>query len=333
MSAVIQPVKIVWDESLRKRLEDFKDKYSNWTLSAISRSMQQYFTKGRTTDGVSKAVGLGQTTIYNYLNCKWGSSQDALERFEHRLRIWLDARQDGGKTEEVDTSVLASKQIHYGLTVADKRSKFVVIIGPSGQGKSLLTKYYSNAASRGGLVIVEPYSKMTPRAFLASILRALGEVDSGSVDALMQRVIGTLAERQQVLAIDEANFLSAISIDHLVHIYNHVKRGIVLLGTEELEQVIRSSRHQRVRSRTTQTIYLSQMNDEEIKNRLLESFDANEVTKRVVEIARNGSHGSYRDLDDLIDSASELHEKNSGKSLDEIFGKVAPRASGERRRR
>jgi len=318
---------VSWDETLRQRFVAFKDRYG-WSFSQISRDMQRFFGKQKES-GRARNTGLGQSTLYNYANCKWASSQESLQRFEGRVRTWIDHREHGGKVEEIDTSVQAARLLSHGLAQANRSGKFVVVIGPSGMGKSLLTRHYANAHSTGGVVVVEAYGKMTPRAFLASVCRSLGDIDTGSIDHLMNRVVGLLSEQPRLLAIDEANFLSSTSIDHLVYIYNQVQRGILLLGTEELEQVVRNTRHQRVRSRTHLTIHLGTLSDEEIRNRLLESFDASDVTPSVIEMARRSSYGSYRDLDDLIDHASDSLERYPSKSLSQVLEKVSTRTMGQ----
>jgi len=321
-----------WDEPLRQRLVDFMSR-NQWSYSQVSRDMQRFYGKQKGNDGRSRNVGMGQSTIYSYGTCKWLSSQDALERLEGRLRGWLDHREHGGKTSDIDEDVTAAKQIQHGLAEANNSKEFVTIVGPSGMGKSLLVRHFANSRTRGGMVIVEAYDGMTPRAFLAAICRALGDADTGSKDALLTRVAGLLAEQPRLLAIDEANFLKAESINHLVFIWNQANTGIAMLGTEELDRTIKSSGLQRVRSRLKWSITLGGLSDEEIKRRLEESFDARDVTARVVELARVGSFGSYRDLDTLIETASDSLDKNPNKSLEEVFERTSTRAIGSRNKR
>jgi DNA transposition AAA+ family ATPase len=321
---------LVWDEDLRQRLVNFRER-CKWSFDQVSRDMQRFYGRAKDRDNRARNVGMGPSTIYNYASCKWASSKDALDRFEGRLRGWLDHREHGGKEAEIDESVAAAKLIQHGLAQAHESQKFAVIVGQSGMGKSLLMRHFANLRTRGGMVMVEAYDGMTPRAFLAAICRALGEVDTGSKDLLLSRVAGLLAEQPKLLAIDEANFLTEQSINHLVYIWNQANIGIALLGTEELDRVIKSSKLQRVRSRLKLTVSLSGLSDEEIRNRLEESFDKRDVTARVVEIARVGSFASYRDLDTLIETASDALDKNEGKkTLEEVFERISSRSVGSR---
>jgi DNA transposition AAA+ family ATPase len=322
---------VKWDEDLRKRLLTFREKYG-WTYSQVSRAMQLFYGKRKDEANRARNVGMGESTIYNYASCKWASSQDMLDRFENRLRGWLDHREQGGKAEDVDESVTAAKLIQHGLAEANDSRKFVSIVGPSGMGKTLIAKHFANRNTKGGMLIVEAYDGMTPRAFLAAICRALGDLDTGSKDALLTRAAGLLAEQPRLLAIDEANFLKDESINHLVYVWNHAQSGIVLLGTEELERAIRSSKLQRVQSRLKVSINLGTLSDEEIRTRLEESFEAKEITERVVQLARVGSYGRYRDLDTLIDTISAKREQNSTVPLEKLFERFSSRQESKKKR-
>src|SRR6185369_6904104 len=197
-----------WDEALRQRLLAFKTRW-NWGYAQISREMTLFYGKRKDADGRNKNVGMGQSTVYSYGECKWpqNSSQQALEKFEARLRGWLDHTEHGGQTEDIDLSVRSAKLVDLGLREAYMSRKFVLVAGPSGQGKSLLLRHYRNTTTRSDMRIVEAYDGMTPRAFLAAICRSLGEVDTGSVDHLINRAAGVLSEHPRVIAVDEANFL------------------------------------------------------------------------------------------------------------------------------
>ena len=318
-----------WDESLRQQLVSFKD-HHNWSFPQISRDMQRFFGRSAGEDGRRVNTGMSASTISNYANMNWGSSQESLEKLEQRLRTWLDHRERGGRDSDIDEDITSAKLIQHGLAQASSSKKFVTIIGPSGMGKSLLARHFANNRTKGGMVIVESYDGMTPRAFLGAISRALGDIDSGSTDHLINRVAGSLADQPKLVAVDEANFLTFQSINHLIYIYNQARIGIVLLGTDELEEVMKHPKLQRVRSRLKLSVYLGNLNEEEIRGRLEESFDKKEVTARVVELVRAGSLGSYRDLETLIESAGEYQEKNPSMTVEQAFERTYARAYGRR---
>ena len=328
----IQRGAIKWDEVLRQRLISFKEKYG-WSNAQISRTMQLFYGRRKEEGGSARNLGMGEGNIWNYLSCKWASSQQRLEIFESRLRGWLDHREQGGKAEEVDENVTSAKLIQHGLVEASQSRKFVSIVGPSGMGKTLIAKHFANQNTRGGMVMVEAYDGMTPRAFLAAICRALGDLDAGSKDALLTRAAGLLAEQPRLLAVDEANFLRDESINHLVFIWNQAQSGIVLLGTEELERAIRSSKLQRVQSRLKVAINLGTLAEDEIRARLEESFEAKEITERVLQLARLGSYGRYRDLDTLIDTISDNRERYPQASLEKLFERFSTRQESKKKGR
>lgn len=325
---------ISWDEALRQRLASFQSRYE-WSTHQISRDMQRFHGAGKDKNSRANNRGMGNTTIYNYLVMRWASSQEALERFEQKLKAWLEDREEGPSQDEaeIDENVAAAKLISHGLVEASKSRKFVTIVGPTGIGKSMLTHHFAKKKTRGGMVVVEAYDTMTPRAFLGAICRALGEPDTGSLDHLINRVSASLVEMPRLIAVDEANFLTYPSINHLIYIYNQAKVGMILVGTSELEQVMTEPKLARVRSRLKLAINLDLMTDDEIRHRLEESFDKGEVTRRVVELARMGSFGGYRELDTLIESATDYLDSAPGKSLEAALEKVASRQYGKRETR
>lgn len=306
-----------WDEALRQRLLAFKTRW-NWGYAQISREMTLFYGKRKDSEGRNKNVGMGQSTVYAYGELKWpqASSQAALEKFEGRLRGWLDNAEHGGQTEDIDLSVRSAKLIDLGLREAYMSRKFVIVGGPSGQGKSLLLHHYRNTTTRSDMRIVEAYDGMTPRSFLAAVCRSLGEIDTGSVDHLINRAAGMLAERPRTIAVDEANFLKTQSINQLVYIHNKARMGTILIGTREIERLIRFSDLERMATRYKVMIQLPLLSEEEIKQRLIKSFDRSEVTARVVEMAQRGSGASYRALDTVIESAADFLDRHSDKDLE-----------------
>jgi DNA transposition AAA+ family ATPase len=323
---------VKWDEPLRQRLVSFKERYG-WSNAQVSRAMQLFYGRRKDDGGGARNLGMGEGNIWNYAACKWASSQQRLEIFESRLRGWLDHREQGGKSDAVDETVASAKLIQHGLAEASESRKFVSIVGPSGMGKTLIAKHFANQNTRGGMVMVEAYDGMTPRAFLAAICRALGDLDSGSKDALLTRAAGLLAEQPRLLAVDEANFIRDESINHLVYIWNQAQSGIVLLGTEELERAIRSSKLQRVQSRLKVSINLGTLSEDEIRARLEDSFEAKEVSERVIQLARLGSFGRYRDLDTLIDTISDKREQNPQASVEKLFERFSTRQESKKKGR
>jgi DNA transposition AAA+ family ATPase len=314
----LQKPDLRWDEELRGRLVVFKEKFE-WSYDEISRAMQTYFGRKKSDNGRARNVGMSPAYINCYVNCRWTSSQESLQIFEAKLRAWLDNREHGGKTEVIDDTVISATLLQHGLIEANDSKKFVEIIAPSGMGKTLLAKHFANTNARTGMVIVEAYDGITPRAFLSALCRALGDIDTGTKDALIWRVAGLLAEKPRLLVVDEADFLKSESHNHLVTIWNHSQNGIALLGTEVLERNLRAENLQRIRTRKRLTIKIGALSKEEIRSRLEQSFEPKEVTPRVVDLALIASQGSYRKLDDLIDSLSEKAGLYHDKTVEQVF--------------
>jgi DNA transposition AAA+ family ATPase len=181
------------------------------------------------------------------------------------------------------------------------------------------------------MVLVECYDGVTEYAFMRSVCHALGDREvGGSTDRVIRIAGETLSERTRGLAIDEANFLKTRSINQLVYVWNRARSGITLLGTEELDRIIKSSDLQRVRSRMKLIVHLGILSDGEIRRILEKTFPAKSVTAKVLELARVHSFASYRDLETIMAITANYWDANPEKGLEAVFEYCANRFEGPR---
>lgn len=316
-----------WDENIRTRLVAFIEKYPQWTVRAISRDMQQYFGMKKDDDGRRMNTGLSEATLSNYIECKSQVGADAIRRLERRIVGWLDYREHAGKhVGKVREDYASYKQTRYAIAQAAISRQFVIVIGPSGIGKTLAAKHFGNAYTNGGFVFVEPYDGIRPRAFLAMLTEALGLEPRGDMDALIKTIRGHLREFPQIIVVDEADFVPQVTLNHLVHIWNAANIGIVLLGTRKFDDLLKSAGLERLRTRKRVTLYLSRPSVSEIAEVMREQFGKaadDDAIKAMQSFAL-----SYRELDTLVGLAKDIWEKNPARSLPDIIRKVGPRKSG-----
>lgn len=154
--------------------------------------------------------------------------------------------------------------IERGLREVRMTRQLVTITGPSVARRALLEEQLRREKATNEVVIIDVYDGMRPRAFMGAICRALGSGDGeyGSLDGTMKVVIASLQFEPKMLVIDEAGFLTDASLNQLVHINNNAKAGIVLMGSEELNQLIKRAGLERLRSRMRQAILLEELVEE-----------------------------------------------------------------------
>jgi type II secretory pathway predicted ATPase ExeA len=313
-----------YDEKVHERLLSFMARWK-WRPKDVSRAMQQFFGGRPDEKGRRRNTGLGEATIRNYIEKKARVSQEAIAELERKLTLWLDYREHvGGKpTSQVREDYQSFKQIKYAISLAAKSRQFVVVVAPSGIGKTLVAMYYGNHYTNGDYVIVEPFAGITPRAFLVLLAEGLGLNPRGTQADLIRMIRGELRDRPQIIVVDEADFLHETSLNHLVTIWNGSPVGIVLLGTRALGDLLRSPRLERIRTRMRMEFFLGRPTRPEIERVLTEKF-GRAVTEEAVKAAEHYVK-SYRELDTLVELCEELLKKNKDRPLLDIIRKVGPR--------
>lgn len=313
-------------EEARARLKRFMEEYPHWTLKDISRSMQQFFGKQQ-ENGRRMNTGLSPATLRNFLDGGGGVSLEAQANTARRILIWLDDREHRVSGEVKVREYESYKKIKYGIAQAAAARQFVIIIGPSGIGKTFAAREFGNRYTSGGdYIIVEPYDGIRPKSFLRLLARALGLETRGSVEDLLIRIRGFLRETPRVIVVDEGDFLPPESLNHLVYLWNGIHIGIVIMGTQRLDETLRRSSLERVRTRRRLTINLNTARPSlgDIETLLNEAFEKSLVTTEAVKALATFA-SNYRELEMLIGLAKDVLKLNPERSLREIILEVGPR--------
>jgi len=122
------------------------------------------------------------------------------------------------------------------------------IIGQPGMGKSHgLTHFHhvSYAEGRGRAILYVALIGLSRAGFARSLARAVGLSPEGNTDEVVGSIIEALRNDPAVLIIDEANHLPIDLLNLLRQIQDQAGCGLVLAGTGELFETLKSNRHLR----------------------------------------------------------------------------------------
>jgi DNA transposition AAA+ family ATPase len=196
----------------------------------------------------AQALGYSGGVISAY---KSQSYKGDIKTLEKEIAGWLkreERRLDRLEVPVAETSTL--EKIRRAVTIAQDEGDIAVIVGESGSGKTTALRQYALESHSAILIEVDPsFSQVT---LMNEIARALGVEDKGGQNAVVARIIGTLAGRDAVLIVDEADYLSDSSLELLRRVINDKSHtGVVLVGLPRLEFKIRNLRndHQQLQSR------------------------------------------------------------------------------------
>lgn len=197
---------------------------------------------------------------------------------------------------------------------AIKQRALLKIIGKSGTGKTTAIKALIKKLPQA--ILVTAYAGMSKKELLESIAEKIGaEPKRLGTAHLMSAIKDTLKGSDRVIIIDEANFISTISLEQIRHIQDETNTPIILVGTENLQKQILKSHEQVItRIRNTHKPLMS-FNENEVmmlfeeNGKKIDEKTALKIWKR----CKNLREVKYA-LDDLV----EIYKGNISK-IDEVL--------------
>jgi DNA transposition AAA+ family ATPase len=203
------------------------------------------------------AVGCSSAVISAYKNRTYSGNVKAIEE---KIDAWLKRvarRSDRLEIPVAETSAL--KKMRKAIAMAQDEADIAVITGEAGSGKTTAMRQYEKESHSALFIEVDPsFSKVT---LINEIAHALGVEDKGGMNNVMKRVIEALKNRDAVLIIDEADYLSDSSLELVRRINDKAHTGVVLAGLPRLEYKIRNIRndHQQLASRVGVIVKLDKL--------------------------------------------------------------------------
>lgn len=207
----------------------------------------------------AQALGYSSGVISAYKSRSYNGNVRTLEE---KIEAWL--KREARRLEKVEiptaeTTVL--DQVRRAASIAQDDADIAVIVGDAGTGKTTALRRYEAESHSAFLVEVDP--SFTKNVLVTEIARTVGVDPKGGMTLVISRIIETLRERDAVLIIDEADYLSDSSLELVRRIINDkAKTGVVLAGLPRLEYKLRNLRndHEQLASRVGVLLKVGRMN-------------------------------------------------------------------------
>jgi DNA transposition AAA+ family ATPase len=249
------------------------------------------------------ALGYSSAVISAYKNRNYSGNVKALEE---KIGAWIkreDRRLTRVEIPTADTSTM--EQVRRAITIAQDETDIAVIIGEAGTGKTTALRQYEKESHSTLLIEVDPsFSKVT---LITEIARTLGVEDKGGMNAVVERVIEALKDRDAVLIIDEADYLSDSSLELVRRVINDKARtGVVLVGLPRLEYKIRNLRndHEQLASRIGVLVKLGKLKKADAEKIITGVWT--DLPKGIIEAFVKTANGSTRTLVKLMGRVHQL---------------------------
>ena len=217
---------------IRERLEETLKKY------AISQNR------------AAKDVGYTSAALSNYRNNKYDGNITALEEAIVKWIARTEQAHARKKVPVVETDQL--RKINNAIALAHAEGDIALIVDDAGGGKTTAARYYAEQNPRT-TVYIDVVKGMNTRTLTVRIAESMG-LDTIRVNQqmLIQSISATLADRNMVVILDEADYLKSDALEFSRRLVNDLgKSGLVLVGLPRLTGTIQNLRndHRQLESR------------------------------------------------------------------------------------
>ncbi len=251
----------------------------------------------------AQALGYSSGVISAYKNKSYNGNIKVLEE---RIDAWL--KREARRLERVEIPTVATsvmEQIHRAITIAQDDADIAVIVGDAGTGKTTALRQYEAESHSAFLVGVDP--SFTKNTLITEIARVIGVDVKGGMTAVISRIVEALRERDAVLIIDEADYLSDSALELVRRIINDkAQTGVVLVGLPRLEYKLRNLRndHEQLTSRVGVLLKVGHIKRQDVEKILAAVWSS--LTKETVDAFAAVASGSVRTLTKLMGRVHQL---------------------------
>ena len=206
----------------------------------LHESIKEAFAAGHKQTEIARAIGYSTGALSGWFK---GSYNADARKLEASLVAWL--RRNGYAVDETPGEVYvetrASQTAVRACTVAHEEGALAAIVGPPGTGKTMGLRAFERHARAEGIRYVLVTATTVSRSAVAivrKISKALGVSCDSSAALLVDAIIEKLARDTAVVIVDEAQHLEVKALEVLRSIHDETRTGLVLCGSEELEDTL-----------------------------------------------------------------------------------------------
>lgn len=304
--------KPLWDEELRKWLENYILEHSHHTTEILSRS--QY-------------IGLPRKILDEYLDGTYFLPKNSggrgfkteNSRVEHSIRRFRASIEGPFRHGYAKTFVQTRTwvQVQSACETAIRENMIVVVYGKPGIGKSRCLLEFARSNMLTAPLFVLCSRNITSSYFAQKLARELRLSEHSITPKLEDNIAERLDRYPRPLFIDQANYLGERSLGTICYIWEKSHVPIVLAGTKSLHEIFSTSQltedvRAQLSSRVALYYPLPELSLSEAKA-IIHRALGEEATDEVVEQIYTMTGGIHRHIDMLIPRIFDLKVLNGEK--------------------
>ena len=226
-------------------------------MERLKDKLKRHIAAKRITQNqVAKSIGVSGGAISSWLSGTYKGDNDKLS---HSVEVYLRKEESRLHILNVPTVEIENyRVIHHAMDIAADEIDIALICGESGTGKTTAVTDYID---QYGGIYIKIDANFTQYRLINLLADELGVAGKGSTAQQTERIIHALEDRDTIVAIDEADYLSDASLEYLRQVvYDAGKTGLVLCGLPRLASVIRNARNDHAQLLSRIGVYV-QLND------------------------------------------------------------------------
>lgn len=255
-------------------------------------------------------IGYSATAISQWRRGEYTGDESALEESIVQWLARIEQSRARKRVPIVETDQI--NRITQAIAMAHSGADIALIVDDAGSGKTTAARWYAEHNSRT-TILIDVVKGMNRRALLLEIARQLG-VESFRVNQtqLIQNVADTLAERNMVVILDEADYLRADALEFSRRlVYDLGQSGLVLIGLPRLTYAIQNLKgdHRQLESRIGIYLPLSGLTKKDATK--IAASIWRDVEKEIVAAIYKVSKTDVRQFTKIIERCQDVMTVNS----------------------
>ncbi len=206
------------------------------------RALVDFMEKSRKTQRqIAKETDLSTTVISQFLSGSYpGDNTEVAKIIDQYLTIGKE-RLNNVSTSSFYPDLYNTREVLFACNYAHRRNDVALVSGHAGAGKTTALNHYANT-NTGVILITADAMTTTSTAILGLVCKSLGRQVPGRRAALMNTLVGQLADTNRLLIVDEADFLTFDALQAVRTLNDLAHIGIVFSGNDRLYSQMRSGR-------------------------------------------------------------------------------------------